>query len=143
MASIIYDYFMVAVMNGAYAPGTSNFKAMLVTDQYNPSQSGDQFRSVPAAYEVTGAAGYTAGGQAISLTMSYNASLAQQQLNFSNPTWSSASITARGAVIYNSRGGAASADELVAYVDFGMDVTSTNATFNAIFSTPLIMQNLS
>lgn len=141
MASIIYDCFMPNMLNGVYAGAT--FKAMLVTDQYNPNQSADQFRSVPQAYEVTGAAGYTAGGQVVAATASYVASLAQLQIAFANPTWNSASITARGAVIYHARGGSASADELVAYVDFGQDVTSTNASFSAIFSTPLVLQNLS
>lgn len=141
MASIIYDSFMPNMFNGVFAGAT--FKAMLVNDQYNPSQSQDQFRSVPAAFEVTGASGYTAGGQVVAVTASYNAGLAQYQLTFANPTWASASITARGAVLYHARGGSAAADELVAYADFGMDVTSTNSTFTAIFSTPLVLQNLS
>lgn len=143
MASIIYDYFMTAIVNGAYNPGTATFKAMLVTNLYNPNQSGDQFRTVPQASEVNGAVGYTAGGQPVAVTVTYSASNAQISLNFSNPSWASSSITARGAVIYNSRGGSPSSDELVAYVDFGMDVTSTNGSFSVIFSTPLVLQNLS
>jgi hypothetical protein len=44
--------------------------------------------------------------------------------------WASSTITARAAVIYKSRGGASSADELVCYVDFGADVSSSAATFS-------------
>jgi hypothetical protein len=43
--------------------------------------------------------------------------------------WTTATITARGAVIYKSRGGAASADEILCYIDFGTDKTSTAANF--------------
>jgi hypothetical protein len=46
-----------------------------------------------------------------------------------DPTWASSSITARAGVVYKSRGGAATADELVAFLDFVSDVTSTAATF--------------
>jgi hypothetical protein len=38
-------------------------------------------------------------------------------------------------VIYKSRGGASSADELVCYVDFGADVSSSSATFSLGSST--------
>ena len=37
--------------------------------------------------------------------------------------------TARYAVIYRARGGASSADELLCYVDFGADVSSTGGAF--------------
>ena len=50
-------------------------------------------------------------------------------------SWTTATITARYAVYYKARGGASSADELVAVVDFGSDVTSTAATFTLSAST--------
>jgi hypothetical protein len=46
-----------------------------------------------------------------------------------------ATITAAGAVIYKARGGTADADELVAFIDFGGDVSSTGATFSVGVST--------
>jgi hypothetical protein len=49
--------------------------------------------------------------------------------------WPTSTITARTAVYYKSRGGAASADELVAVVDFGSDVVSTADTFTLSAST--------
>jgi hypothetical protein len=52
-------------------------------------------------------------------------------LDFANPTWPASTITARGALIYNSssatNGGAA--NEAVAVVNFGADITSTADTF--------------
>ena len=48
-------------------------------------------------------------------------------------TLSNATITARGAVLYKARGGVSSADELIAYLDFGADITSTAGNFNIAF----------
>jgi hypothetical protein len=55
-------------------------------------------------------------------------------------SWSSSTITARKAVYYKRRGGAATADELIAVNDFGSDVVSTGATFTLNSST-LRIQN--
>jgi len=44
-------------------------------------------------------------------------------------------------VVYKSRGGASSADELVCYLDFGSDVVSTNGTFSVSVTSPLRIQN--
>lgn len=45
-----------------------------------------------------------------------------------NPSWSSASFSATGAVIYKSTG-TGSTSRLIAYVDFGQTVTATAGTF--------------
>jgi hypothetical protein len=80
--------------------------------------------------EVTGT-GYTAGGVALtsaSRSPTTRPTTGPSSLS-ANPSWATATITARGAVIYKSRGGAATADELVCYLDFGSDQTSTAGTF--------------
>ncbi len=46
-----------------------------------------------------------------------------------SPTWATSTITARYGVIYKSRGGASSADELLCQLDFLSNITSTAATF--------------
>jgi hypothetical protein len=55
-------------------------------------------------------------------------------------SWASSTITARGCVYYKSRGGASSADEIVAYNDFGGDVSTTGGTFSIAAST-ITLQN--
>jgi len=65
----------------------------------------------------------------------------REDITFAITSWTTATITARAGVIYKSRGGLASADELVAYVDFGTDVTSTAGTFSVTISSPLRFQN--
>jgi hypothetical protein len=61
-------------------------------------------------------------------------------IQFAAVSWTSSTITARGAVYYKSRGGLASADELVAYNDFNSNITTSNGTFSLAAST-LTLQN--
>jgi hypothetical protein len=50
-------------------------------------------------------------------------------LDAADSSWTSATFTARGAVIYKKRGGAATADELLCYIDFAADKSCSNGTF--------------
>ena len=75
--------------------------------------------------EVTGT-GYTAGGRTlVIIPPAYSGSTAF--VSFNNVTWSPASFTCRGALIYNSTTGAA-----VAVLNFGSDKIATN-TFTVTF----------
>jgi hypothetical protein len=77
--------------------------------------------------EITGT-GYTAGGK--TLTVIPPSSLDQTAyVSFLPVTWSPASFTTRGALIYNSTTGSA-----VAVLNFGSDKTATN-TFTITFPT--------
>jgi hypothetical protein len=71
--------------------------------------------------EVTGT-GYTAGGVAMT-GVTLNSSGYTAYVNFDNVIFN-ASVTARGALIYNHSKG----DKSVAVLDFGSDKTSTNFT---------------
>jgi hypothetical protein len=72
--------------------------------------------------------GYTAGGATLSgFTTGLSGSTAY--LTFTNPTWSTSTITARGCLIYNS----SKSNKAVASYDFGGDVTSTAGTFTVNF----------
>ncbi len=85
--------------------------------------------------------GYTAGGAATAVTVTKDTANDKVTVAFGAVAWPTATVTARAAVIYKRRGGASSADELVAHVDFGADITSTADTFTATFSTPITFQN--
>jgi hypothetical protein len=139
MASQNYDSTFDDVIRGNIAFVTDTFKAVLVTSSYTPDKAAHSKRS-HVTNEVTGT-GYTAGGTTVTATVSKDTTNHRNEVTFSNPSWATATITARGAVIYKSRGGASSADELVSYVDFGADITSTGATFAVTLSSPLRIQN--
>jgi hypothetical protein len=133
------------IATGAVDCDTDTFKMMLVTSSYTASKSHSKRNDIksPTDYEVTGT-GYTAGGNACALTVGTTDNVASPpkvDINFSVTSWTSATITARAGVIYKSRGGAATADELVGYVDFLSNITSTNGTFAVTVSTPLSLTN--
>ena len=77
--------------------------------------------------EVTGT-GYTAGGETLT-KVSPSLSGSTAIVTFNNVTWSPASFTTRGALIYNATTGAA-----VAVLNFGEDKTAVN-TFTVTFPT--------
>jgi hypothetical protein len=73
--------------------------------------------------EVVGV-GYTAGGNTLAgATVSLTGTTAF--VDFSDTTWTTATITARGALIYNS----SKSDKAIAVLDFGADKTSTAGNF--------------
>lgn len=74
--------------------------------------------------EVTGT-GYTAGGATLSgFTAGLSGSTAYLDWT-TDPSWTTATITARGALIYNS----SRSNKAVAVYNFGSDITSTAGTF--------------
>ena len=79
--------------------------------------------------EVTGT-GYTAGGQVLTIIPPASSTTANTAyVSFQNVTWSPASFTTRGALIYNATTGAA-----VCVLNFGSDKTAVN-TFTVTFPT--------
>ena len=84
-----------------------------------------------ATNEVVGT-GYTAGGATLSgfnVTTSGTTAI----LDFAtDPSWENATITARGALIYNS----SKSNKAIYVLDFGSDITSTNGTFAITLPTP-------
>lgn len=126
MASTAYDSFVFDAMSGAIDLDTDTFKVMLVTSAYTEDKAAHSKRS-SITNEITGT-GYTAGGQAIVPTITKDTTNHRTTIVFPQVTWPSSTLTARKAVYYKSRGGAGSADELVAVDDFGADVTTSNGT---------------
>jgi hypothetical protein len=133
MASLIYNSFVDDMARGAIDLDTDTFKVMLVSSAYSPNKDTDLKRSA-VTNEVSGT-GYTAGGVTSACTVTKDTANDRVTLSFAAVNWASSTITARAAVIYKSRGGLASADELVCYVDFGADVSSSSATFSLGSST--------
>lgn len=108
---------------------TDVIKVMLCTSTYTPNQDTHQFKS-SVTNEVTGT-GYTAGGATLGTpTMTYTAGTNVLMFDGADVSWASSTITARYAVIYDSSPGTDATRPLIAYVDFGADVSSTAATFS-------------
>jgi len=81
--------------------------------------------------EVSNGNGYTTGGATLS-GFTTNSSGTTAWIDWTvDPSWTTATITARGALIYNS----SRSNKAVAVIDFGADKTSTNGTFTATLPT--------
>ena len=132
-----YGNGLLKVLQGSIDLDTDTFKIMLTTSSYTPNQDTDDFRN-DVTNEITGT-GYTAGGATLSgVAVSYDAASNEVRISWTDPTWTTATFTARTAVIYKSRGGASSADELLAYCTESGDVTVTGATFTVDLASPTL-----
>ena len=109
--------------------GTGNtFKIALFTSSATMSASTTAYATTN---EVSGT-GYTAGGNTLT-NVDPTTDGTTGLTDFADTTWSSSSITARGALIYNSSTTAGSANRAVAILDFGADKTSTSGDFTIQF----------
>ena len=127
--------FKVELLNGIHAFGTTVARADTSADTFYLAlyTSSATLDSTTTAYSATNEAsgtGYTAGGQALT-TVAPTSSGTTAYLDFNDETWTSASITARGALIYNSD----QSNKAVAVLDFGEDKTSTDGDFTVVFPT--------
>lgn len=138
MADLIYNSAIDDMARGAIDFDTDTFKIMLVTSSYTPNKDTHDRRD-DVTNEISGT-GYTTGGAAIACTVTKDTANDKVTLSFAATSWPSSTITARLAVVYKSRGGASSADELVFCNDFDADVSTTNGTFTVAAST-ITLQN--
>ena len=121
--------FKVGILNGDFnfGSGTSQtFKIALYTSSATLSAATTAYTS---SNEVSGT-GYSAGGQALTVAQVPTSSGTTAFLDFSDVTWSTATITARGALIYLANG---TTNPAVAVLDFGGDKTSTAGNFTIQF----------
>lgn len=116
--------FKTELLGGTHDLDTDTIKIALFTSS---ATLGASTTAYSTTNEVSGT-GYTAGGNTLAgAAISLSGSTAI--VDFSDTTWSSATITARGALIYNS----SKADRAIAVLDFGSDKSSTNGDFTVVF----------
>ena len=132
MANVIFNSFLRDESLALINLQTDTIKLMLVTSAYVPNQDTQTKRS-DITNEVVGA-GYTAGGVILAnKTVTVNNTTNMAVFDADDVTIPNATITARGAVLYKSRGGVATSDELIAYLDFNSDITATAGNFVITF----------
>lgn len=139
MASLIYNSVLGDMARGNVDFDTDTFFCMLVTSGYTENKKTHTKRS-DVTSEVAATGGYTAGGVTAAVTVTVDNTNDRLDLSLGAISIPAATITARKAVYYKRRGGVATADELVAVIDFSADVTSTNGTWSLSAST-LRIQN--
>ena len=120
--------FKVELLKGVhnFSTGGNSFKLAL----YDNSAS---FTAATTAYtttnEVAASGSYAAGGGALT-NVTPTATGTTAVTDFADLSFTTATITARGALIYNDT---ATGDPTVAVLDFGSDKSSTSGTFTIVF----------
>ena len=129
MPSKLYGNFLAKALNKEVDFDSDTIKVALLSSSYTPNQDTHDYFDDVSTYEVTGT-GYTSGGQTLgSKTVTYDSANNVIILDAADVTWSSSTITARYAVVYDDSGATASAKALIGYVDFSSDQSSTNGNF--------------
>jgi hypothetical protein len=129
MPSKLYGNFLKQALNKEIDWDSDTIKVALLSSSYTPNQDTHDYFDDVSSFEVTGT-GYTTGGLTLSSkTSTYDGTNNVIVLDAADVTWSSSTITARYAVIYDDSGASAAAKALIGYVDFGSDQSSTNGNF--------------
>ena len=113
--------------SGGGSAGTgATFKLAL----YNSSATLDAATTAYATTNETTGTGYSAGGNSLT-NVTPTSSGTTAFTDFADTTFSTSTITARGALIYNST----QSDKAVAVLDFGSDKSSSSGDFTIQFPT--------
>ena len=128
--------FKVELLSGGHNFNTTNVARLVDTqDVFKIAlfTSSATLDATTTAYstsnEVPSTGNYSAGGNTLTVSAVPQASGTTAILDFADSTWSAATITANGALIYNST----NSDTAVAVLAFGGDKTSTNGDFTIQF----------
>ena len=122
----------VGFLKGLYVPLTDTMKIALYTDSatldatttvYTASVNPAAVPTSTGEVSTTGT-GYTAGGNTL-ITPAITSDGTTAYITFANTSWTSSTITARGALIYDS----SASNAAIAVLDFGADKTTTTGTF--------------
>lgn len=121
--------FKVELLKGVhdFSSGGDSFKIALYTSSANLDASTTAFT---VTGEVSGT-GYTSGGSTLT-NVTPTSTGTTAFTDFADITFSSATITARGAMIYNDT---EAGDPAVAILDFGVDKSSSDGDFTISFPT--------
>lgn len=129
ITSALCTSFKVELMRALHDFTTSTGDAFKIALYTSSANLGASTTAYSATNEVSGT-GYTAGGETLT-NVTPTSSGTTAFTDFADVTWASATITANGALIYNST----NSDRAVASLAFGSDKTSTDGDFKIIFPT--------
>ena len=111
-------------------PGGDTFKLAMYT---NSATLGASTVGYATSNEVSSPSGYSAGGKAL-VNSGVKVSSGVGITDFADLSFTGVTLTARGALIYNTTmGGGSNTTDAVAVLDFGGDKTATAGTFTIQF----------
>ncbi len=105
---------------------TDTLKCALVTSSYTYSATHEFFSDI--TNEITGT-GYSAGGETLTTPAgSYDSGTKTETYSFDDITWTGATFTCRGAVVYKDTG-TAGTSPVLGFVDFGTNQSPSAVDF--------------
>ena len=140
ITSAVCSTFKQELLKGTHVfDGGATYKIALFTSSASMGASTTAYAD---NNQVANGNGYTTGGATLS-SPAVALSSTTAYIDFADATWSSASFTANGALIYRSDGSAPTNDA-VCVIAFGGDYPATNGTFTVQFpaaaSSPAILR---
>lgn len=139
MASFVYNNYKARMLGlGTMVDlDGDTIKLALTSSSYTPDQDAHDFFD-DVTNEVSASGTYSAGGATLSVTLSQDNTDNEGVFDATDVSFTSATITARYAVIYKSTG-VSSTSPLVCLIDFGSNVSSTSGTFTITFASEGIL----
>lgn len=124
----LYGKVFTALWNKEIDWDTDTIKVALTTATYTPDQDAhDYFNDV--TNEVSGT-GYSAGGATLAnKTVTYTGATNKFVLDADDAAWTTSTITARTAVVYDASPGSDATRPLICYQQSDTDVSTTAGTF--------------
>ena len=130
IAQAMCTSFKVALLDGEMDFSSDTAQSYKIALYTSSASLGAATAAYTTSNEVSGT-GYSAGGNTLSISTNSTSTGTTAFLSFATTTWSTATITARGALIYQAGG----STPAVAVLDFGGDKTSTAGDFQITFPT--------
>ena len=125
--------FLSGLMDGNFDFGTGTSQVFKIALYTSSASLGESTTAYTTSGECPSTGNYTAGGNALTVNVTPTSSGNVAYVSFANTSWANATITANGALIYNTTLGKSNA--AVAVLAFGGDKTSTDGTFAVNFPT--------
>lgn len=124
----LYGLVFSAAFNKEIDIVDDDIKCMLTTSTYTPDQDVHDYKN-DVTNEVSGT-GYTAGGVSLTgKTVTYTAGTNIWMFDANDAVWTTATITARTAVVYDNTPATDATRPLIGYQQESADIVSTAGTF--------------
>ena len=122
-----YGQYWLSLANKEIDMDGDALKAMLVTSAYTFNKDTHRYKS-SITNEVVGT-GYAGGGLIIpSPSITYDSANGRVKFSGGNLSWTGATLSARGAVVYDSTPASDATRPLIMFINFGLDLSPVNGT---------------
>lgn len=130
VTAVVYSNCLLNALESVMNLETDTIKCMLCTSSYTPDQDAHDFKD-DVDNEVAGT-GYTAGGAEVA-NPAITISAKVTKFDGDDVQWTTSTLTARYAVIYDDTPAADADKPLLVLIDFGENKSSVNGTFKLQF----------